>query len=80
MQSEMQTLDCKVGNWRAHAQVQEVETGKLMAVISVMDSRGGFIADSKHTVVFEHIAGMDSLEETEELVHRLLFERYGISE
>jgi hypothetical protein len=78
MQSEMQTLDCRVGNWRAQAQVQEVETGTLMAVILVTDGSGRITADSKHTVVFEHTAGMDSLEETEELVQRLLYERYGI--
>jgi hypothetical protein len=78
MQSEMQTLNCKVGNWRAQARVQEVEAGKLMAVISVTDESGRIAADSKHTVVFDHTAGMDTLEETEELVQKLLYARYGI--
>lgn len=78
MQGEMQTLNCKVGIWRAQAQVQEVETGKLMAVISVTDESGRITADSKHTVVFEHTEGRDSLEETEVLVQRLLYARYGI--
>jgi hypothetical protein len=78
MQSETQTLNCKVGNWRAQARVQEVEAGKLMAVISVTDESGRIAADSKHTVVFDHTAGMNTLEETEELVQKLLYARYGI--
>ncbi|MDB5771563.1 MAG: hypothetical protein V7606_1787 [Burkholderiales bacterium] len=78
MQGEMQTLDCKVGNWRAQGRVQEVETGKLMAVISVSDASGGIAVDSRHTVVFEHMEGMDTLEETQELVQRLLYARYGV--
>jgi hypothetical protein len=78
MQSEVQTLNCEVGNWRAQARVQEVDAGKLMAVISVTDASGRITADSKHTVVFDHMDGMDSLEETESLVHRLLYARYGI--
>lgn len=78
MQSQTQTLNCRVGNWRAEAQVQEIETGKLMAVISVRDESGRMAADSKHTVVFEHQAGCDSLEETKSLVQRLLHARYGI--
>lgn len=78
MQNGMQMLDCKVGKWTAHAQVQEVDSGKLMAVISVSDESGMLTANSKHTVVFEHMEGMDSLEETEELVQRLLQARYGM--
>lgn len=78
MQTNMQTLDCNVGIWRARAQVQEVETGKLMAVISVTDEHGKHAGDSKHTVVFEHKDGYEPLEETRLLVQRLLEERYGI--
>lgn len=74
----MQTLSYTVGQWRAEAQVEELETGKLMAVISVTDDKGTASADSKHTVVFEHQAGMDTGRETEVLVRRLLRERYGI--
>jgi hypothetical protein len=78
MQNGMQMLDCKVGNWTAHAQVQEVDAGKLMAVISVTDESGKVAADSRPTVVIEHMEGMDSLEETEELVQKLLQARYGM--
>ncbi|MDB5729174.1 MAG: hypothetical protein JWQ00_2379 [Noviherbaspirillum sp.] len=78
MQGDMQTLDCNVGTWRAHAHVQEVETGKLMAVISVTDDSGKAAGDSRHTVVFEHQPGYEPLEETRLLVQRLLQERYGI--
>lgn len=74
----MQTLSYTVGQWRAEAQVEELETGKLMAVISVTNDKGTASADSKHTVVFEHQAGMDTGRETEVLVRRLLRERYGI--
>ncbi|MGE5622897.1 MAG: hypothetical protein ACM3WS_07070 [Bacillota bacterium] len=74
----MQTLSYTVGPWRAEAHVEELETGKLMAVISVTDDKGTAHADSRHTVVFEHQAGMDMGHETEALVRRLLRERYGI--
>lgn len=77
MQGDMQTLDCNVGMWRAQAQVQEVESGKLMAVISVTDERRKNAGNSKYTVVFEHQEGVEPLEETRLLVQRLLQERYG---
>lgn len=78
MQSEMQTLKCKLGNWRAEAIVQQIEKDKLMAVISVTDESGAVKGGSKHTVVFEHEAGKDELEETEDWVKRILHARYGI--
>lgn len=76
----MQTLSYTVGQWRAEAHLEVLETGKLMAVISVSDNKGTGAArtDSKHTVVFEHEDGMDTGKETEVLVRRLLRERYGI--
>ncbi|HJV51251.1 MAG TPA: hypothetical protein VJ652_07325 [Noviherbaspirillum sp.] len=49
-----------------------------MAVISVTDGKGSARGDSRHTVVFEHQAGMDMGRETEVLVRRLLRERYGV--
>ena len=73
----MQTLSYTVGHWRAEAQLEELETGKLMAIISVTDDKGSASGRSKHTVVFEHQQGMDKSEETETLVRRLLRERYG---
>lgn len=74
----MQTVSYTVGNWRAEAQIEELETGKLMAVISVTDKKGGSAGRSKHTVVFDHQQGKDKREETESLVRNLLREKYGI--
>lgn len=74
----MQTLSYTVDHWRAEAQLEELETGKLMAVISVTDDKGTSAAASRHTVVFEHQAGMDKWKETEVVVKRLLRQRYGI--
>jgi len=73
----MQTLNYKVGQWRAEARLEEFEAGNLMAVISVTDAKGTARTNSKHTVVFEHEAGMDKNAVTEKLVRRLLRERYG---
>jgi hypothetical protein len=73
----MQTLNCTVGHWRAKAQIQEVESGKLMAVIRVTDERGTIPGESRHTVVFEHKDGNDTLEETRSMVQHLLHARYG---
>lgn len=74
----MQNLSYSVGNWRAEAQLEELETGKLMAVISVSDAMGNPRTRSRHTIVFEHEDGRDKREETEVLVRRLLQERYGV--
>lgn len=49
-----------------------------MAVISVTDETGAEKEDSRHTVVFEHATGMDTLVETEELVRSILRTRYGV--
>ena len=74
----MQTLSYTLGKWRAYARVEEVEKGKLMAVISVTDSNGNPKSVSQHTVVFDHEIGKDTERETEILVHRLLNEKYGV--
>ena len=73
----MQTLNCTMGKWRAQAHVQEVESGKLMAIISITGDSAGIIGESRHTVVFEHMHGNDALEETRTLVQNLLQARYG---
>lgn len=74
----MRTLNYMIGNWRAEARIEEVEIGKLMAIISVKDDKGSLGCNSRHTVVFEHEQGMDTGEETKKLVHRLIKQRYGI--
>jgi uncharacterized protein YndB with AHSA1/START domain len=73
----MQTLNCTLGHWTANAQVEEVESGKLLAIISVTNDHGDPSGESKHTVVFEHTAGSDRIEETRSLVQRLLQARYS---
>ncbi|NEX62300.1 hypothetical protein [Noviherbaspirillum galbum] len=72
----MQTLSYKVGQWRAEAQLEELETGKLMAIISVSDEKQSQREQSRHTVVFDHDAGMDKTLETEVLVNRILRHHY----
>lgn len=74
----MQTLSFIIGNWRVEARLEELESRKLMAVISVSDRRGGVCGSSKHTVVFEHSQGVDKGKETEALVRGLLRECYGL--
>ncbi len=74
----MQTLNYKVGKWHAEALLEELEMGKLMAIISVTGEKGNAEACSKHTVVFDHQQGADKNDETEILVRRILIDRYGI--
>lgn len=74
----MQSMIYSVGNWRAEALLEELETGKLMAVISLMDEKGSTSTSSRHTVVFEHDEGQDKRKETEAVVRRLLQQRYGL--
>lgn len=74
----MQSMIYSVGNWRAEALLEELETGKLMAVISLMDEKGSTSTRSRHTVVFEHEEGQDKRKETEAVVRRLLQQRYGL--
>lgn len=74
----MQTLIYTVGPWHAQAQLEELDTGKLMAIISVTDEQGDERRASRHTIVFDHKQGEDTKDETEQLVRKLLRERYGI--
>lgn len=74
----MQTLKYTVGPWHAQAQLEELETGKLMAIISVSDDEDDASHESRHTIVFEHQEGQDTKEETEQLVRRLLHDHYGV--
>lgn len=74
----MQTLNYTVGRWLAEAQLEELEPGKSLAVISVRDGGCNNASASRHTVVFEHQQGKDRKDETEALVRRLLRERYGM--
>lgn len=74
----MQTLNYDVGQWHAEAMLEELEPGKLMAVISVTDEADTERVASRHTVVFELEEGEDKREGTEMLVRRLLRERYGV--
>ncbi|MGH8809193.1 MAG: hypothetical protein ACREX0_15070 [Noviherbaspirillum sp.] len=73
----MQTLTYTIGNWHAEAQLEELETGKLMAVILLSDETGVVRHESKHTIVFDHKQGKDKEKETEILIRRLLRKRYG---
>jgi hypothetical protein len=77
MEKSMQTLNYNVGKWHAEAMLEELETGKLMAVISLTDDKGTESAGSRHTIVFELEEGRDKREGTEILVRRLIHDRYG---
>ncbi|SNS78900.1 hypothetical protein SAMN06265795_106185 [Noviherbaspirillum humi] len=72
----MQELDCRVGPWHAHAQVREVDHGKMMAVISVTGEYD--VAEQRHTVVYDHDDSIDAIEETRDLVEQLLQSKYGM--
>jgi len=72
----MQNLCYEIGSWHAQAELAQVGTNKLLAVISVHGNNGQ--AASRHTVVFDHVDGQDANAETEALVRKLLHERYGI--
>ena len=74
----MQTMNYRIGSWRAEARVEEVNPGKLMAVISMDNDQDNASCCSRHTVVFENEEGKDHREQTKMLVHRLLHQRYGL--
>lgn len=74
----MNTVNYVVGHWCAEARIEEVDAGKLMAMISVSDARGDPAGNSRHTAVFDHQAGGDAGKETEAVLQRILHDRYGI--
>jgi hypothetical protein len=76
--NNMDTLSCVVGHWRAEARIQQVETGKLLAMICVSDATDGATENSRHTAVFDHHEGNDTRVETEAVVQRILHDRYGV--
>jgi hypothetical protein len=73
----MHTFRYDIGSWHAEALLEQMDPGKLLAVISVTN-RKGRAGTSRHTVVFEHEDGLDMEAETEALVRRLLGDRYGL--
>lgn len=76
----MQDLKYTIGHWQAHARLEEIEPGKLLAVISVIDEKGAAQPDSRYTVVFDHHPGQDKVKETEMLVQQLMRDRYGFQD
>lgn len=76
----MQDLKYTIGHWQALARLEEMEPGKLLAMISVIDEKGDAQPDSRYTVVFDHHPGQDKVKETEMLVRRLMRDRYGFQD
>ena len=73
----MQMMCYRIGNWRAEARVDVVQADRLLAVISVKDSKNMSNDASHHTVVFEHQSDGDPVMETEAMMQGLLQARYG---
>ena len=74
----MQAISCNFGQWRASADIHEVDDDKLMAVISVTEDDSPENLMSKHTVVFDHEEGRDMLEETKDVMEQLFSGRRRI--
>jgi len=74
----MQTFCCRYGDWHAEVRVEEVQPGRLMAVIVVAAGNRNGTPASLHTVVFEHAGDADPVAETERVMQSLLLARYGM--
>ncbi len=72
----MQKLCYEIGNWRADAALEHIEPDKLMAVI-FLSNRSAGEAGSRHTIVFDHVDGLDAADATEALIRHLVREHYG---
>jgi hypothetical protein len=59
----MQTIRYSSGIWNIETKVQEVGEKNRLAIISAMAKSGEGTVESKHTVVFEHIPGVDEVDE-----------------
>lgn len=68
----MQAISCNFGQLKARADIHELDNDKLMAVISVTGDDSTESPMAKHTVVFDHEEGRDMLEETKDVMQRLL--------
>lgn len=73
----MKCLSYTIGGWHAEAQLEQIDPGKLMAIIMLTSTKGG-TGTSRHTIVFDHADGSDSSAETEAVVRRLLRARYDV--
>ncbi len=73
----MQFLECNIGTWKAQARIQEIDSGKIMAVISTRDRSNANAIQSRHTLVFDHQPGSDQVEETKIQLQKILQNRYG---
>jgi len=72
----MQNLCYDIGCWHADAVLEQVGSGKLMAVISLRNGNTGQ-GHSRHTIVFDHADGQDIGAAAERLIRRLVRECYG---
>ncbi len=69
---EMKFVKYDVGIWKAEASVEDVGDNKRLATISAVAGEKGQAAESKHTVVFDHVQGNDEIEEVKMIMARVL--------
>lgn len=74
----MKVLNWQVGLWKAQASIENIAHNTLMAIIQVRDQDDNEKINSRHTVVFHHPEGGDTIAATHAMVHQLLGQRYGV--
>ncbi len=74
----MTVLNWKVGLWKAQASIESIAHNTLMATIHVCDLDDADKINSRHTVVFHHPEGSDTIAATQAMAQQLLGQRYGI--
>ena len=74
----MKILNCQMGLWRAQASIESIAHNTLMARIQVCDQDDAENINSRHTVVFHHPEGSDTVAATQAMLHNLLGQRYGL--
>ena len=74
----MKILNWQMGLWRAQASVESIAHNTLMASIQVCNQDDAENINSRHTVVFHHPEGSDTMAATQAMLHSLLGQRYGL--
>jgi len=74
----MKVINWTLGLWKAHASVENIAHDTLMATIHVCNQDDTESINSRHTVVFHHPEGSDTIAATRAMAHQLLSQRYGV--
>jgi hypothetical protein len=72
----VQILKYQVGMWEVEAKLEAVDDIKRIAVVCAVAGQGAGAIESRHTIVFDHVQGVDDAEETKAVTAKVLLKSH----